>query len=303
MYKTNWFGVACIAALLFIFGNLFYLCIAEVRLAHVFSSHMVLQQEKPITIWGWANPNEVVTVQLLSQTQETKANDRGEWKPLRCLPEGGGPYIAITGSNVVKLEDVMVGEVWLCSGQSNMEMGMGMINDAQQEIAAADHPEIRLLLVTRKWSPEPQKDIDGTWKICSPQSVSQGGWNGFSAAAYFFGRELHQQLKVPIGLIESSWGGTRIESWTLPRVSPPCPLKYDSDILQFSDPQSAALSNASPKPLMPQSIGWMPPKRPRPSMPPFPPCPLGPGELHGPNDLQQATAPVNHNDSLVPFAN
>ncbi len=228
MYKTNWFGVACIAALLFIFGNLFCTpAFAEVRLAHVFSSHMVLQQEKPITIWGWANPNEVVTVQLLSQTQETKANDRGEWKAALPAVKAGGPYtLTVTGSNVVKLEDVMVGEVWLCSGQSNMEMGMGMINDAQQEIAAADHPEIRLLLVTRKWSPEPQKDIDGTWKICSPQSVSQGGWNGFSAAAYLFGRELRQQLKVPIGLIESSWEPhTHRIMDASPGFRPPCPRK------------------------------------------------------------------------------
>ncbi len=202
---------------------------------------MVLQQEKPITIWGWANPNEADTVQLVAEKQEAKANDRGEWKVVLPAVKAGGPYtLTASGSNTIKLEDVLVGEVWLCSGQSNMEMGMHMINNAQKEIAAADHPEIRLLLVTRKWAAQPQQDIDGTWKLCSPQSVSEGSWNMVSLLPPISsGRVL--KLKVPVGLIESSWGGTRIESWTPPEGFAAVPaFKHESDLMALGDPRNPA---------------------------------------------------------------
>ena len=190
---------------------------AEVRLPHVFSSHMVVQQEKPVMVWGWAEPKESVTVQLGSASQQVQANERGEWKASLPSLKAGGPYtLTVSGSSKVQFEDVMVGEVWLCSGQSNMEMGVGASKDAKEEIAAANYPGIRLLKVIKSWKPMPQQDLEGVWKACTPESIAEGGWGGFSACAYYFGRELHQKLGVTVGLIDSSWGGTRIESWTPP---------------------------------------------------------------------------------------
>ncbi len=180
---------------------------AEVRLPKVFSSHMVLQQEKPLVIWGWAQPNETVTVQLSSESQQVQANERGEWKAILPAMKAGGAYtLVVSGSSTVKFEDVMVGEVWLCSGQSNMEMGIGLVQNSKEEIAAANHPEIRLLKVARKWTPLPQNDIEGTWKVCSPETIAESGWSGFSAAAYFFGRELNKKLGVTVGLIDARVG-------------------------------------------------------------------------------------------------
>ncbi len=191
--------------------------IAEVRLPHVFSSHMVLQQQKPVTLWGWAQPGEAVTAELAGAKQQTIANEKGEWRVSLPAMTAGGPFtLRVAGSSEIKLDDILVGEVWLCSGQSNMEMGVGMALHAKEEIAAANYPEIRLLLVPRAVATLPQGDVDATWKACSPQTIAQAGWGGFSASAYYFGRDLHQALKVPVGLIDSSWGGTRIEPWTPP---------------------------------------------------------------------------------------
>jgi sialate O-acetylesterase len=116
----------------------------------------------------------------------------------------------------VKLNNIAIGEVWLCSGQSNMEMGLRPCTDGAKEIAAANYPGIRLLLVRKKLAGLPQKDFAGQWEICTPKSIAVGPFGGFSAAAYFFGRKLHEELKVPVGLIDSSWGGTLIEPWTPP---------------------------------------------------------------------------------------
>ena len=146
---------------------------AEVRLPQVFGSHMVLQQEQPIVLWGWATPGETVKVQLGESTQSTKANERGEWKTSLAAMKAAGPLtLTATGSSTVTFEDVMVGEVWLCSGQSNMEMGVGLINNAKEEIASANHPGIRLLMVDNRWSPTPQTDFKGTWKVCSPGTIA-----------------------------------------------------------------------------------------------------------------------------------
>src|SRR5580692_2637648 len=215
---------------------------AEIRLPHVFGSHMVLQRQKPIVIWGWAQPGETVTVQLASAQQTAQANDKGEWKVTFPAMEAGGPYeLTISGSSTIKLEDILIGEVWLCSGQSNMEFGMGNLKDSATEIAQANHPNIRLLLVGRSWTNEPQSNVDATWKICTPQSVTEGGWNGFSAVAYYFGRELNQKLNVPVGLVESDWGGTRIESWTPPEGFAAVPALSDEyQRVELGDPHSAS---------------------------------------------------------------
>ncbi|MGO9202164.1 MAG: sialate O-acetylesterase, partial [Limisphaerales bacterium] len=187
------------------------------RLPGIFGSHMVLQQEKPLVIWGWAQPNETVALQLGSESGQAQANDRGQWRAVLPAMKAGGPFtLAVHGSSTVELDDVMIGEVWLASGQSNMEMGIGAALNGREEIAAADYPGIRLMLVPKRWTPEPQNDMQGAWKVCSPKTVAEDGWGGFSAAAYYFGRELHRKLGVAVGLIDASWGGTRIEPWTPP---------------------------------------------------------------------------------------
>ena len=157
---------------------------AEVRLPKVFSSHMVLQQDKPLVVWGWAEPNEKITITLSTGSQQAQANERGEWKAVLPAMKAGGPYtLTVSGSTKVQFEDVMIGEVWLCSGQSNMEMGVGVSKDGKEELAAANYPGIRLLYVTRIWKPEPQDDIEGSWKACTPQTLAEGDWGGFSACA------------------------------------------------------------------------------------------------------------------------
>jgi sialate O-acetylesterase len=231
---------------------------AEVRLPKVFSSHVVLQQDKPLVIWGWAQPNETVTVTLASATAQAKANEHGEWKVVLPAMKAGGPFLLkVTGSSSIELEDVMIGEVWLCSGQSNMEMGLGMARDAQKDIAQADDPGLRLLLVARKWDPLPQTNIDGQWKVCSPKTIAEGGWNGFSAAAYFFGRDLRQKLGVTVGLIESSWGGTRIEPWTPPEgfaATPALRGEYEKLAPPHDLQNAAALYNGMIHPLCPFAL-------------------------------------------------
>src|SRR5690348_11759822 len=144
----------------------------EIRLPKVFNNHMVMQQEKPVVVWGWASPNETVKVQLGTASAQAQVNAKGEWKVTLPAMKASGPYaLSVSGSSNVQLDDVMIGEVWLCSGQSNMEMGIGICNNAREEIAAADYSGIRLLMVPNKWTPEPQSDIaepkaEGVWKVC-----------------------------------------------------------------------------------------------------------------------------------------
>ncbi len=190
---------------------------ADVRLPHVIGSHMVLQRDKPLPIWGWADPGENVTVTLATQSAATEAGPKGEWTvELKPLPAGGPHTLTVKANNTITLKDILVGEVWVCSGQSNMEMGMTVIQNAKEEVAKANHPKIRLFQLPRATSGLPQRDIAVNWEVCTPAAVSHGDYGGFSAAGYFFGRKLHKELGVPIGLIDTSWGGTRIEPWTPP---------------------------------------------------------------------------------------
>jgi sialate O-acetylesterase len=261
---------------------------------------MVMQQEKPLVVWGWANPNETIKVQLGSASAQTQANASGEWKVTLAAMTAGGPYtLTVSGSSNVQFEDVMIGEVWLCSGQSNMEMGIGMCDNAKEEIAVADYPGIRLLMIPNKWTPEPQSDTtesktEGTWKMCSPGSVAEGGWSGFSAAAYYFGRELHKQLGVPIGLIDATWGGTRIESWTPPEGFAEAPaLKREYEVVQLADAQSE-LHRQRLQQTLNETEQWLASARQAlaqktnaPKMPAYPP------ELLPPHDVQNPTALYN----------
>ncbi len=186
--------------------------LAEVRLPAVIDSNMVLQRQTQAPLWGWADPGEAVQVQAswADQPLETVADEAGHWMVLLDTPDAGGPHeIEISGENDLVLSNVLIGEVWVCSGQSNMEWPMRKTDRAQQEIAAADYPDIRLFQVTRAVSTTPRDDCEGTWVECAPESVPE-----FSAVAYFFGRELHGELDIPIGLIHTSWGGTLCEAWT-----------------------------------------------------------------------------------------
>lgn len=188
---------------------------AEIRLPRLFGDNMVLQRDKPIAVWGWAAPGEKVTVHFNGQTKTVRTDKQGQWS-LRLDPmSAGGPYQMIVngGKSDKTFNNVMIGEVWICSGQSNMEMpiaGWGKINNYQQEIADANFDAIRQIKVPNTVALIPQTDIPGgEWKVCSPQTAGD-----FSATAYFFARELYQKLHIPIGLINTSWGGTMVETWT-----------------------------------------------------------------------------------------
>ena len=183
----------------------------------LFSDNMVLQQKTKVSFWGKANPGEPVSVNASwDATAKTKVKDDSVWMVKLITKKAGGPYdvkIKI-GDSTITYQNVMLGEVWVCSGQSNMEMPLegwppeNIVKNSAEEIAAANYPDIRLFTVARAVAGEPEFNCVGTWSECNPKTAAK-----FSAAAYFFGRKLYQELKVPIGLIHSSWGGTKIQPW------------------------------------------------------------------------------------------
>jgi len=192
---------------------------AAVRLPSVIGDHMVLQQKTEAPIWGWASPGERVQVKASwdNTTSAAVADENGHWKLALKTPPAGGPYtIEISGENQIVLTDILVGEVWLCSGQSNMQMALNFpklgyakpVLNHLEEIRQADHPRIRLFHVPYLASDTPVDDCKAGWRACSPETVGE-----FSAVGYFFGRELLGQLDVPIGLINASQGGSALESW------------------------------------------------------------------------------------------
>jgi sialate O-acetylesterase len=185
---------------------------ADVKLPAIFGEHMVLQRDQKDRVWGWADAGEDVTVAIKDQSKTAKAGPDGKWEvTLDPLPTGGPYTLTVKGKNTLTFSDVLAGEVWICSGQSNMQMSVAGSNDADLEIRAANFPGIRLITVPNRGTQEPQQDFRGKWGVCSPQTVK-----GFSAVGYFFGRQLHQTLEVPIGLINDSWGGSACEAW-IPR--------------------------------------------------------------------------------------
>jgi len=185
---------------------------ADVTLPPVLGSGMVLQRDLPVPVWGWADAGEKVSVTFAGQTKTTKAGDDGKWMvkldPLKANSKATS--LTVTGNNKISLDNVLVGEVWICSGQSNMEWALRSSMNAKEEVAAADHPQIRLFNVPgHTTSPLPKEKGAGSWQVCNPKSAT-----GFSAVGYFFGRRLQKELGVPVGLVGSNWGGTRIEPWT-----------------------------------------------------------------------------------------
>ncbi len=180
----------------------------------VFGDNMVLQRDKPIRIWGWTEPGKTVRVEIAGRVATAAPGSDGRWEATVDPPAAGGPYsVAISGPRNVVLHEVMVGDVWLCGGQSNMNLGLGLVRGGADEIRAADHPELRLFVVEQHPSYSPTAVPQGSWKICSPKTVAEGGFGGFSAVAYFFARRLQERVHVPIGLIQDSVGGTPAESW------------------------------------------------------------------------------------------
>jgi sialate O-acetylesterase len=190
---------------------------AEVRLSNMFSDRAVLQRDQPVHVWGWAAPRENVTVHFHGQTREAIADDIGAWQVWLMPEKAGGPYVlSVSGSETekpVERHDILVGDVWVASGQSNMEFPLkgfstAKLKNGDQEIADANHPRMRLLLVERAVSDSPLSDVNGEWTDCTPETAAD-----FSAVAYFFGREISERENVPVGLIDSTWGGTPAQAW------------------------------------------------------------------------------------------
>ena len=267
---------------------------AAVKLPALISDHMVLQQGMPVRIWGSADPGETVKVDFQGQSVSVKAAENGKWSAwLRPLVTAGPLEMTIAGTNTIGIKDVLVGEVWLGSGQSNMEFRLRTANNHDEEIAAANYPLIHFFQVKRAVADQPADDVAGSWQVCSPASAS-----GFSAVEYFFGRHLLENLHVPMGLIESDWGGTPAESWTSRQAVeadpalkfvtenwdktlanyPAAKARYDQQLETWNKAVEAA-----------KAAGTPPPNRPGP--------PAGPGHQNTPGGLYNAMiAP------LVPYA-
>ncbi|GGA66411.1 9-O-acetylesterase [Edaphobacter acidisoli] len=187
---------------------------AEIRLPQILSNHAVLQRNVPIHIWGWATPGAHLMVHFDKQVQPAVADEAGEWSAWLTPVSAGGPYtLTVDGDGTVTRDDILVGDVWLASGQSNMQFPLkgfdsAPLKNGAAEIARASHPRIRLLLVPLVAADFPQSDVKATWTECTPETAVD-----FSAVAYFFGREISEKEDVPVGLIDSSWGGTPADSW------------------------------------------------------------------------------------------
>lgn len=232
---------------------------ATIRLPAIFSSNMVLQQNQEVAIWGWASPaeNVKVTGSWNNKTVEVKTSSGAKWKVLLQTPMAGGPFtVTIEGENTMVLDNVLIGEVWVCSGQSNMESSAThgySFDNAEEEIANSNYPTIRLFHVEKSTANTPQDDLTGTWTLCSPETMKS-----FSGTAYFFGRELQSKLDVPIGLIHASWGGTAAEVWTDEAViEADQDLKKNATQLAVTDwwpMKPGAAFNAMIAPLIPYGI-------------------------------------------------
>ncbi len=182
------------------------------KLPALVGDNMVLQQNSEVNIWGWAKSRQKIKIQTTwdNKTYSTKADKMGNWKLQVETIQAGGPYeIIIKTDSIVLLTNIMLGEVWVCSGQSNMEWPLSRAESAETEIPIANYSNIRLFTVQKTISRYPLSDVNGQWVVCTPETVS-----GFSAVGYFFGKNIHEKMNVPFGLINTSWGGTVSEAWT-----------------------------------------------------------------------------------------
>ncbi len=235
---------------------------AEIKLPSIIGDNMVLQREREVPIWGWDDPGSTVTVSIAGASVSAQADDEGRWLVHLPSMDAGGPHeLTVAGTSTRSIENVLVGEVWLCSGQSNMEWTVNASDNFEEERTAADYPEIRHIKIPHVPAAEPQIDVAaGGWQLTTPETVG-----GFTAVGYFFGRHLHQELDVPIGLIGSNWGGTRIEPWTPPEGFQHIPaladiannldnfpVKNDDGSINHQTP--LALYNGMISPLLPYEI-------------------------------------------------
>ncbi len=259
--------------------------LAEVRLPALISDHMALQQGVPVRLWGRAEPGETVRVELAGQQVTAEADASGRWAVhLKPLPAGGPHEMTIAGPNKIVISDVLVGEVWVGSGQSNMQWPVSRADNAEQEIAQADYPQVRLFQAKLAVADQPAEDTEGVWRVCSPDAV-----RNFSAVGYFFARAIHQQRRIPVGLIQSAWGGTPAQSWTSrPALEAEPALKFILDdwqkvlegypaAQQKYEPQLEAWKQAA---AAAKAEGKTPPPQPR--------APVGPGHQNTPAGLYNA---------------
>jgi sialate O-acetylesterase len=227
---------------------------AAVGLPAVIGDDMVLQRGQPLPIWGWADKGEDVTVTIAGQTHTTKTGNDGRWKVTLDKLELGEPLqMTVKGSSgsAITLKNILVGDVWVCSGQSNMAIGVAACKNGKEEAAAANHPQIRLFLVGEARVPRPAADVKGKWGPCTPKAAEHGkpDCGGFSAVAYYFGRQLHKELKVPIGLIDTSVGGTPAEFWTSRKA-----LEANPALRPMAKGDASCLYNGMVAPLIPFGI-------------------------------------------------
>jgi len=258
---------------------------ADVKLPAIISDHMVLQRGKPVRIFGTAEPGESVTVQFRGQTATGIAEPDGRWQVwLRPLEAGAAAEMTIAGRNTLTVRDVLVGEVWVGSGQSNMQWTVKASNNPEEEARNANYPQIRLFRVPLKTMDTPQWDVEAKWEVCSPETVPQ-----FSAVLYFFGRSLHRKLNVPFGLIQSAYGGTPAQAWTSKEALAADPAltpilgewtkvldaypeafaRYQKAVAEWDAAAKAARASGA-------------------ALPRRPPIPAGPGHAHTPSGLFNA---------------
>lgn len=186
------------------------LATADVKLAPLFQDHMVLQRDASVPVWGTAKPGETVELVIDDQHLKTKADAKGNWQvTLKPLTVGKPRKLVVEGSNRIEIKDVLVGEVWICSGQSNMAWTVDRSKNFPTEKANAKYPQLRMFSVACQATPKIQTQLKGSWQLCTPETVGK-----FSATAYFFGREVHKHLDVPVGLVNTSLGGTDVAAWT-----------------------------------------------------------------------------------------
>lgn len=238
---------------------------AELKLPSIIGDNMVLQRDLANPVWGWANPNAPVRVTIAGQVHDTKADADGKWK-VKLNPMAGSNFalrmVVTSGSEQKILTNIVVGEVWVCSGQSNMQFAVNSAYDASLEVATANYPNIRLVSVPQVGTQELQDDFKGQWDICTPETVGD-----FSAVGYFFGRQLHQTLGIPIGLIDNSWGGSAAEAWVERGVIEK-DGRFDEYIAQWKQTEATfdfekAMADWKAKAEAAKAAGKQPPRPPR----------------------------------------
>jgi sialate O-acetylesterase len=242
-----------LAAMLSVVGISSSTAMAELKMPKIFGSHMVLQRDQVNPIWGWAEPGDAVSISFGKTTATGTADKNGRWEFKLPSTEAGGPHsidIKAKSGNVT-LEDVLFGEVWVCSGQSNMAFGVVSSDDADLELLSANFPNIRLISVPQVGTQEPQNDFGGEgWQACTPITAAS-----FSGVGYFFGRKLHQTLNVPIGLIDNAWGGSACEAW-VSRDRLRKEGKYDELLARWADTEATYDPTAEQEKYEVQLANW-----------------------------------------------